>query len=73
MTTKAKTLGELVREVPPESNEELRRYVEFLIARPRRQRGEPRFDWAGALKDMRDRYTSVELQHEISRWRSRGE
>jgi len=24
-----------------------------------------RLDWAGALKDMRDQYTSVELQHKI--------
>jgi len=24
-----------------------------------------RLDWAGALKDMRDQYTSVELRHKI--------
>ena len=26
---------------------------------------EPAFGWAGALRDLRDRYTSVELQHSI--------
>ena len=32
-------------------------------ARPTRKK--LRLDWAGALKDMRDQYTSVELQHKI--------
>jgi len=32
-------------------------------ARPTRRK--LRLDWAGALKDLRDQYTSVELQHKI--------
>ena len=28
--------------------------------------GSPAFQWAGALKDLRDKYTSVELQHETT-------
>ena len=32
-------------------------------ARPTRRK--LRLDWAGCLKDMRDQYTSVELQHKI--------
>ncbi|MBM4041142.1 MAG: hypothetical protein FJ290_21790 [Planctomycetes bacterium] len=31
----------------------------------------PAFSWAGALKDLKGRYTSVQLQHEISRARRR--
>lgn len=30
----------------------------------------PSFKWAGALKDLRDRYTSGELQHKANDWRS---
>ncbi len=26
----------------------------------------PKFDWAGALSDFGDKFTSVELQHKIS-------
>ncbi|MDP2207142.1 MAG: DUF2281 domain-containing protein [Bacteroidota bacterium] len=30
----------------------------------------PEFLWAGALSDLRAQYTSVELQHEISKLRT---
>ena len=73
MTKETKTLEELVRDVPPENKGELRRYIEYLLAQGNKPRGEPRFAWGGALKDTRDRFTSVELQHHIARWRSGGE
>ena len=38
----------------------------------RKTKKKPRFDWAGALKDLRARYTSVELQHKIAEWRIGG-
>jgi len=45
-------------------------YIEFLLEkRLKKPRGKPTFEWAGALKDLRDQYTSVELQHRISDWR----
>ena len=28
-----------------------------------------KFDWAGCLSDLREQYTSVELQHQINLWR----
>lgn len=31
---------------------------------------ELKFDWAGGLEDLKDKYTSVELQHKISEWRA---
>jgi len=70
----AKTLEELVREVPSEYRAQLRDYVESLLARRSVEpAGKPQFDWAGALKGLRDRYTSVDLQHQIARWRIGGE
>jgi uncharacterized protein DUF2281 len=67
-------LDELMKELSPEHQRELRDFAEFLLARHRgRRRGKPRFEWAGALSDLRGRYNSVELQHQISRWRIEGE
>ncbi len=31
-------------------------------------KGELKLDWRGALRDLRDKYTSVELQHKITDW-----
>jgi Protein of unknown function (DUF2281) len=74
MGEQTKTLEELVREVPSEYRAQLRNYVESLLARSSiRPSGKPQFGWAGALEGLRDRYTSVALQHRIARWRSGGE
>jgi len=62
-----KTLPELVQSLPSDAQQEVRDYIEFLLEKRRRKmRGQPKFEWAGALKDLRDQYTSVDLQHEIS-------
>ena len=68
------TLGEetkdLVDELPPDLQREVRDFARYLVEtkkRPRPHR-KPTFAWRGALKDLRDQYTSVELQHEITRW-----
>ncbi|RLC44513.1 MAG: DUF2281 domain-containing protein [Candidatus Coatesbacteria bacterium] len=51
--------------------EEVRDFANFLLqkraARPRRK---PKFDWARGLKELRDEYNSVELQHRASEWRT---
>jgi len=63
-------IEEMVKELPPELQQEVEDFVQFLIEkRLKKPRGKPDFDWAGVLKDMRDQYTSVELQHQISEWR----
>jgi hypothetical protein len=64
------TLKELIDQPPPEFQQEARDFVEFLLEkRARRPKRRPRFDWAGALKDLGDRYSSVELRHKIAEWR----
>ena len=58
------------KRLPPEYQEEVRKFVEFLIEkRLKRSRGTPKFDWRGALKEFRDQYTSAKLQHKVSEWR----
>jgi len=65
-----KDIEERIKELPPELRREVEDFVEFLVEkRMKRPRGKPIFGWAGALKDLRDQYTSVDLQHKISEWR----
>ncbi len=69
-----KDLQARISELPPELRREVEDFVEFLLEkRMRRPRGKPTFAWAGALRDLRDRYTSVELQHELTEWRIGGQ
>ena len=63
------TLPELVQSLPSEMQQEVRDFVEFLLEKRLKPHGKPTFEWAGALRDLRDQYTSVELQHRISDWR----
>jgi hypothetical protein len=69
-----KPIDEMVNELTPGQQAEVRDFVEFLLAKQRSSpRQKPQFDWAGALKDMREEYTSVDLQHEITRLRIEAE
>lgn len=67
---RTKVLGDKINELPPEYQEEVQDFVDFLLEkRLKKPRGKPEFTWVGALKDLRDQYTSVELQHKILSWR----
>ena len=63
------TLPELVQSLPPDMQQQVQDYIEFLLEKRLKPHGKPTFEWAGALRDLRDQYTSVELQHRISDWR----
>ena len=66
MQEQSRSLEELVKELPPDRQEEVRDFVLFLLEkRARRIRRKPKFDWAGALKDLRDQHTTMELQQKI--------
>ena len=70
MIRPAKPIEELLKELPPHLQDEVRDFAEFLLERySNRPRRKPRFEWAGALAHLRDKYTSVELQHKASDWR----
>jgi len=56
-------IGEMVKELPPELQQEVEDFVQFLIEKRARKPGRKlRQDWAGALRDYRDQYTSLELE-----------
>jgi hypothetical protein len=63
-------IGEMIKELPPELQQEVEDFVQFLIEKRARKPGRKlRQDWAGALRDYRDRYTSLELQKKALEWR----
>ncbi len=63
-------IEEMVKELPPELQQEVEDFVQFLIERRARRAGRKlRQDWAGALRDYRDQYTSLELQKKALEWR----
>jgi hypothetical protein len=59
-----------IKMLPPELQHEVEDFIEFLIERRKAKNGKKlRQDWAGALRDFRDQYTSLELQKKSLEWR----
>lgn len=59
-------IHDLLNSLSPDEQRAVERYLESL-QRQRSQASstEPDFAWAGALSDLRDRFTSVDLQHAL--------
>lgn len=70
MSSQSRPIEELVRELPAASQAEVRNFVEFLLEKRKRKGSNPlKQQWAGALSDYRDQYTSLELQKLALDWR----
>ena len=66
MTTLARFVEQLLLDI----QKEVLSYAEFLLERRSRKKQKvPAFDWEGALEDLGEQYSSVQLQHEIGRMR----
>ena len=71
MATESKPLEQLLKELPPEAQAEVREFVEFVIRKRQRQtKGQLRQSWAGALENYREQFTSLELQKKSLEWRT---
>ncbi len=65
-----KTLEELIKELPPHLQEEVRDFAQFLAdTKVRPKRKHLRMDWAGGLREYRDQFTSLQLQKKALEWR----
>lgn len=65
-----KTLKNLIEELPEDCRQEVMNFIESLLQKRVKKPGRiPKLTWAGVLEDLKDQYTSVELQHKISEWR----
>lgn len=68
---------QLIQAKLDELSEELQRkvldYIDFLIMKhykyKEEKKGGLKFDWEGGLSDLKEKYTSVELQHKAMEWR----
>ncbi len=70
MAKDEKSLEEVIKELSPDMQREVGNFVDSLIEkRSKKSNRRPQFGWAGALSDLRDKYSSVALQHKISEWR----
>jgi len=66
------SLEEKIKSLPPELRQEVMDFIEFQMQRvQKRGKGKRKFtlSWAGALKDYRDKFTSLELQKRALEWR----
>lgn len=64
-------IEEKIKQLPPEMKREILDFIEFLLNK-RREREKRRktfsFNWAGKLSHLKERITSVELQHKALEW-----
>lgn len=59
-------IEEKIKKLPPKLRKEVEEFIEGLVEPPARKKTQqPELKWRGALSDLRDKYTSVELQHRI--------
>ena len=64
-------LKEKIDQLPPEYQKEVNDFIEFLLEKKvKKDLKKPDFKWAGALRDLRNKYSSVDLQHKILELRS---
>ena len=64
------SLQEMLQMLPPALQTEVRDFVAFLLEhRVKREVRPMKFQWEGALKELRGQYTSVQLQHQIAELR----
>ena len=62
-------LEELIRELPPELQQEVRDFAQFLLdTKVNRKQKKLRLSWAGALREFRNQFTSLELQKKALEW-----
>jgi hypothetical protein len=62
-------LTDLVQTLPPELQQRVRLYIAALLREYALPSSQPlRQDWAGALRDLRDQTTALELQHQATAW-----
>jgi hypothetical protein len=64
-----KKIEEKIKKLPPELQQEVLDFINFLLQKKiKKKKKKLKLKWIGALKDLRDKYNSVSLQHKISEW-----
>ncbi len=70
------TLDKKIKKLPQEKQMQVIEYVDLLVARYKKKaesKGKKKhrfkFDWKGGLSELKNKYTSVELQKKALEWR----
>jgi len=67
-----KEIEEKMKKLPENLRREVLDYVDFLLSKYQgreNSRGRFKFDWEGGLSEIREEFTSVQLQHKALEWR----
>lgn len=68
---KSHIIRTMLEELPEELEEDVLNYIQSLLQRNDKETKKKgfSFSWEGGLSDLKDKYTSVELQHKALEWR----
>jgi hypothetical protein len=59
----------VIRKMPPVLQRQVLKYIEMISSRAEsRYKGAMKFAWAGCCSDLKEKYTSVQLQKKILDW-----
>ena len=62
-------IDRLMEKLPPDLQREVREYARCLLERKRHPRRKHlRMKWAGALREFRDQFSSLDLQRKAMEW-----
>lgn len=69
MAIDPKEIQKMLLGLAPEKQKEVFDFIQFLEKKEKRGKKKIEFNWVGGLEHLKDKYTSVELQHKINEWR----
>ncbi|MGR3309513.1 MAG: DUF2281 domain-containing protein [Candidatus Brocadiales bacterium] len=66
-----RTIKEKLEELPEDLKKEVLDYIDFLLQKYKKKtkKRKFKFDWEWGLSELKEKYTSVELQHKAMEWR----
>ncbi len=67
-----KDIEDRIRKLPENLIPEVMDYIDFLVKRygdKKNGKKKFKFDWEGGLVNLKDQFSSVELQNKVSDWR----
>ena len=67
-----KDLEEKIIQLPDSAKPELNHFIDTLLLKSKVKSADPscfKFDWEGGLVNLKNQYSSVELQHKALEWR----
>lgn len=70
--TKIKQLEKKISKLAPNYVDDLEQYIDFLLQKNKPiSAGRLKQNWAGGLKHLKNKFTSIELQKKALEWRSK--